>query len=125
MDNSFGYILGKLSSISTDKCLSYSLPVRTAFASYAIKYLVKFILKRYKDLNNKNDWLKLKLRTNGRTKISSIDLMTLGQCFAPVISTDHFDSLSASDFRNSIAYFQGITFQPNKNWITKISTKIE
>ena len=45
MDNNFGYILGKLSSISTDKCLSYSLPVRTTFASYAIKYLVKFILK--------------------------------------------------------------------------------
>ena len=44
IDNNFGYILGKLTSISTDKCLSYSLPVRTNFASYAIKYLVYNIL---------------------------------------------------------------------------------
>jgi hypothetical protein len=51
--------------------------------------------------------------------------MTLGQCFASVISTDHFDSLSANDFKNSIAYYKGITFQPNRNWISKLSTKIE
>ncbi len=62
---------------------------------------------------------------NKRNKITSLDLGTLGQCFASVISTDHFDSLSANDFKNSITYFQGITFQPNKNWIAKISTKIE
>ncbi len=51
--------------------------------------------------------------------------MTLGQCFASVIPADYFDSLTASDFRSSITLFQGITFQPNQNWITKISNKIE
>ena len=67
----------------------------------------------------------LKLRVGNKISLSTTDLVSLGQCFAPTISTDHFDKLSSTDFRSSVSYFQGINFQPNQNWINKISTKIE
>ncbi len=40
MDNNFGYILGKLSTLSTEKCLRYSRSFRANFTNYAVKYLV-------------------------------------------------------------------------------------
>ena len=67
----------------------------------------------------------IQIRTGNKVNITVTDLATLGQCFGPTIPIDQFDSLTPSDFRSSSSYFQGISFQPNQNWITKISTKIQ
>ncbi len=40
MDDNFGYILNKLSSISAERCSSYSYSVKTNFTKYAVEYLV-------------------------------------------------------------------------------------
>ena len=65
-----------------------------------------------------------KLMTNNATNITTSDLAVLGQCFAPTIPISQFQALSASDFKSSISYFQGVTSQPDQKWMTEINNKI-
>ena len=56
--------------------------------------------------------------------MTASDLNELGACFAPAIPDANFVSLSETDFRSKIAFFQGSQFQPSSAISASITSKI-